>query len=783
MALGIGTTIAMFTLIQGVLLRPLPVQDQGRLIVAWTKLRSGTFDHWPFHVDDIEAMGRESRLFERVAGVSFQGAGTDVAVEHGEASYIRTASVTGTFFAVLGVAPVLGRALEPADDVAGAEKVLVITHGLWQRRYGGARDVIGRRLMLSEHPFTIVGVMPSGLDYPRGVEGWTTVEAHAMGIFADAVRQENDMVGRLRPGVTRAQAIAELGGLVDRLEVARRRNARELSPVVRSFEEVVVGDVRPAMLILFAAVALVLLIASANVANLLLLRGEARRTELAVRAALGASRGRIAAQLLAESLLLAVASAAVGLAASRWVLQGSLALVPGGLPRVESVRIDGAVVLFTAAVAFLAAGLAGLAPALYATHTDLVAELRTGRQYGTAGARHGRRALAGAQVSLAVAVVAASGLLTRSLLRLQHVELGLSAERVVVVALSIPPPKDGDRARYVRFHDAVVAQLEGIPGVEKATPINNPPLAGINGWDSPQSMTEGQTPDEAESNPSLSLESIYPSHFATLGVPIVRGREFTEADGEGAPEVAIVSADVAARLWPGEDPIGKRLRMGNPTTNEPWQTWRTVVGVVNPIRYRELVVARATLYLPARQFIESAGALLLRTALPPEALAAGVRERVRAVDPTVRVMAVVPFRQFLEGPLARPRFHAFVIGLFGASALLLAVVGLYSVMAAYVRQRYPEIGIRVALGATASDVRRLVLGEGLRLAGLGAAIGLAGAVAGARVLRGLLFGVHPLDPVSLLGAVVLLVSASALACSLPAWRATRVDPAVVLRTS
>jgi predicted permease len=420
-----------------------------------------------------------------------------------------------------------------------------------------------------------------------------------------------------------------------------------------------------------------------------------------------------------------------------------------------------------------------VAPALYATRTDLASQLRTGRQYGTAGARHGRRALVVAQVALAVTIVAAAGLLTRSLLRLQRVDMGLTADRLVVIALSLSPPKDGERPRNPRFHDAVVAQLEGIPGVERATPVNNPPLAGTSGWDSPQSMAEGQTPEQAKSNPSLSLESVYPNHFATLGVPIVRGRAFTEADRPGAPEVAIVSSDVAARLWPDQDPIGKRLKMGGADSNE---TWRTVVGVVNPIRYRELAVARATLYLPAPQFIESAQTLLLRTALPPAALAGLVRERVKAVDPTARAMAVVPFRQFLEGPLARPRFNAFLIGVFGVASLLLAAVGLYAVMAAYVRQRRADIGIRVTLGATAADVRRLVLGEGLRLAAAGAVIGVALAVAITRVLRGLLFAVHPLDPASMLGAAALLVGASALACYLPARRATRVDPLTVLRT-
>jgi putative ABC transport system permease protein len=785
MALGIGGTTVMFALIEGVLLRPMPVREQERLIVAWKESPSGGFAHWPFQVGEIEVIGRESRLFERVGGVSYSGALPGVVVENGSASYISSATVTGTFFATLGVRPIRGRGLERADDVAGAEKVLVITHGLWQRRYGGARDVIGRRLMLGDQPFTIVGVMPPDFVYPRGVEAWMTVEALAPLLpnptFRAAVRRENDLVARLRPGVTRAQALRELEALVPRLEAdARFDMPRGLRPVLRSYEDIVVGDTRPAMAVLFAAVSLVLLIASANVANLLLLRSEGRRSELAVRAALGATRARMAGQLLAESLLLAITAGLVGLASSGWVLQGIVALVPGGLPRVDSVRIDAGVVLFTVAVAFASAALAALAPAFYATRTDLAAQLRTGRQPDIGGARHGRRALIVAQVALAVTIVAAASLLTRSLLRLQTVDTGLAADRLFLVSLSLPPAKEDDLApRRLQFLDDVMAGLAGAPGIERATPVNAAPFAGA-GWDAEAYTAEGQSPEQARTNPSLNFEAVHPSHFATLGVPVVRGRAFADTDRVGAPEVAIVTEDVAARIWPGEDPIGKRLKLGGADAKDPW---RMVVGVVKATRYRELAVARATLYLPAPQFIVSAEALAVRTALPPAALADVARARVRAVDPRVRVMSVVPFRQLLEVPLARPRFNAFVIVIFALASFLLAAIGLYAVMAAYVRQRRTEIGIRLALGATPSVVRRLVLGEGVRLAGVGAALGLVLAFAATRVLRGLLFAVDPLDPVSLLGAAVLLVGASGLACYLPARYATGVDPARVLRTS
>jgi len=782
MALGIAGTTVMFSLVQGVLLRPMPVRDQERLIVAWKAFPSGGFDHQPFQAAEIMTIGRESRLFERVGGVSYTGAYPGVAVENGEASYVSNCSVTGTFFATLGVAPVLGRALEPADDVAGAEKVLVITHALWQRRYGGARDVLGRKL---GEDLRIVGVMPPDFEYPKGVEGWMTVEATASmqsnPVFREAVRAENDLVARMRPGVTRAQALRELEALVPRLEAdASLTLPHGLHPVLRSYEDVVVGDVRPAMLVLFAAVGLVLLIASANVANLLLLRGEDRRSELAVRAALGATHARIASQFLAESLLLALAAGLVGLAVTNAVLPALVAFIPGGLPRVDSVRIDARVVMFTVAVAFVSAALAALAPAFYATRTDLAAELRTGRQPRMGGARRGRRVLIVTQVALAVTVVAAAGLLTRSLLRLQTVDTGLTTDRLFLVSLSLPPFEEDEHApRRLQLLDAIVARLGGVPGIETATPVNAPPFGGM-GWDAVTYTAEGQTLEQVRTNPNLNFEAVHPHHFATLGVPILRGRAFADGDRLNAPLVAILTDDVAARIWPGADPIGKRLKIAGPESNDPW---RTVVGIVKPIRYRELAVARPSLYLPAPQFIVSAESIAVRTALPLAAVTGMAREAVRAVDPGVRVMSVSPFRQLLAVPLARPRFNALLIALFATASVSLAAIGLYAVMAASVRQRRTEIGIRLALGATPGNVRGLVLGEGVRLAALGAAIGLTVASAIARVLRGLLFAVDPLDPPSLFGAAVLLLGASALACYLPARYATGVDPAVALRSN
>ena len=779
LTIGVAATTLMFALIQSVLLRPFPVNNQDQLIVAWKELRSSAFAHYPFGGPDVEAVAETSQLVEAAAGVTSNGAGPWVAVQDGHAAYVNGALVTGGFFDVLGIQPVLGRALTRGDDVEGAEPVVVISHALWQRRYGGSRDVIGQRLVLGGVSFTIVGVTPQGLSYPRGAELWRTVKSVANGgPFGDAARYEVDLIARMRPGVTIQQVTGELRGLSARLEsTAPPDFPRGLVPIVRPFEDVLVGDVRGAMLLLFAAVGLVLLISSANAANLLLMRSEARRRELAVRSALGAGPGRIASQLLAESALLAVAAGAVGLGVA-WVSLGTLRTVlPAGLPRVESVHIDERVVLFTIGTAFVTALLTGVVPALSSARADLIPVLRsTGGRSGAAG----RRALVCAQVALAVMVVALAGLLTRSLLNLRSADMGLSSDRLVFVDLHLPLATVSDRTRHEQFLEELMRRLQALPFISAATPINVPPFSGNGGWDVPRFTAEGQTPERAATNPSLNLESVHHTYFETFGITILRGRSFTPADRAGAPAVAIVSGDVAARTWPGEDPLGKRLKMGGPASE---YEWCTVVGIAAPTRYRELENQRATLYLPAAQFLMTAGIIVVRSTAPVDTIASAVRGEVPRVDPGAQVVRVTPFTEMLDVPLARARFSASILVTFAASALLLATVGLYGVLAAHVRQRSRELGIRIALGASIADVRRIVLLDALRLSGAGAAVGLAGSAAAARLVRSLLYGLDPLDPLTLAIAALALIAASTLAACLPMRRAARVDPATLLRAT
>ena len=780
LALGVAGTTVMFSLIRGVLLRPLPVHEQDRLIVAWKEVRSSGSAQYPFGSADIESVARVSQSLEMAAGVTRNGVWRSVMVDDGVSSYADVALVTGGFFDVLGVEPITGRTLAPGDDVEGAENVVAISSGFWHRRYGGSPNAIGRRVMLNEQPFTIVGVMPPDLDYPKGVEIWrTTSSVSTSGPFGDAARREVNLIGRLRPGVTVQQARSEITALAERLETDASVNApRGLLPVVRPFAEVLVGDVRSALVALFAAVGLVLLIASANVANLLLLRGQSRGGDLAIRAALGARPGRIVGQLIAESVVIAMLAGVAGFAVGWWSLHAIIVVVPDGLPRVESIGVDATVIVFSIAVVLVTAVATGLAPAMAFLRADLFADLASGGR-GLPGsvARYRPRALLVAQVALAVTVIAAAGLLIRSVLRLQSVNLGLPAERLVLVDLHLPQEKYAERYQHAQFLDAAITQLEAVPAILAATPVNISPFSG-HGWDVPRFAAEGQSEDEAASNPSLDLESVHPNYFGTFEIPLVKGRAFTAADREGAMEVAIVSEDVAGRMWPDEDPIGKRMKMGRSSSRG---SWYTIVGVAARTRYRELSSPRPTLYLPAAQFQMTATMLVLRTTAPLDLVASLARDRLRAVDADVQIMRVVPFTEMLNRPLARPRFNAFLLSVFGVAALLLTTVGVYAVIGAYVGQRNREIALRMALGATASRVGRFVLAETVRLAGLGVLIGMAASAAATRLLRGIVFEIDPLDPLTMCGAAFVMIVAAALASYFPVRRATRIDAATMLR--
>ncbi len=782
LAVGMAGVTSMFALIQGVLLRPLPMTEPERLVAVSKELRSAGSTPLPFSKAEFDLIRGAEQVFASAAAVGYNDPSQTEITDERSTDYIRTTRVTGGFFDVLGVRPFLGRTLSPADDSAGSELVLVLTHGLWQSRYGGALDVIGRRVTLNDQRFVIVGVMPPDVAYPRGVDAWMTVEARVAltgnPTFQGAVRGELDVIARLQPGVTVVQAASALAALAPQLAATAPPGAANTgTALVRSIADVVVGDVRMGMFVLFSAVGLVLLIASANVANLLLVRGEIRRPELAVRVALGATRRRLARQIISESLILSLLAGVIGLVAAWWALRALVVLTPGGLPRVDSVRIDGVVVLFVMVLAFVTTMLAALVPALAAGRISLVSCLQGSGRGVSGGTRRGRGVLVAAQVALAVTVVASAGLVTRSLLRLESTGTELGADRLIFVSLAMPQDRYTERGRHEQFLDEVVARLEATPAISAATPINAAPFSGV-GWDVPTVTAEGQDATQVARNGALNLEAIQPGYFDTFGVALVRGRPFSDRDRDDAQAVAIVSEDVAERLWPEQDPLGKRLKMGGVNSDD---IWRTVVGVAERTRYRDLRASQATLYVPDAQLIVTAQSLVVRSTVSVSSVADVIREQVRATDPAVRVPRIAPFDELLREPLARPRFYTVLLGVFGVSALLLSAIGLYAVIAASVRQRYAEIGVRLALGATPADVRRMIVREGARLAGLGAAAGLALAFVVTPLLRGLLYEVHPLDPAALVAATLLLLGAAVVASYLPARTAGRMNPLAALR--
>jgi predicted permease len=781
LAIGLTGTLSMVTLIDGVLLRPLPVRAEEALVVGW-RGQPESARRWPFSAEDLELVRTSSRLLAGVAGVGYHDPATMTMGDGTDVGYVRVARVTGEFFGVLGVEPLLGRALGPDDNVPGAENVLVLTHALWQARFGGVREAIGRRVAVGGQPFTIVSVMPRDVEHPRRVEAWMTPTAMLTTTSNPTSRvgiaTEFDLLARVAADATAAQAAEELRGLGAALDARRPAGEGQgFVPQVQPYREFVIGDVRPALLVLFAAVALVLLIACANVSSLLLVRGDARRTEFAVRAALGAGRARLMRQVLTEGFVLASASAAVALLATKALLPVLMRWVPDGLPRADAVRVDARVLVASVALALVSAVFAALLPAVTAVGRQLATSLRAASR-GTASSGGGwRRALVAAQVALAVVGLAGAGLLISSFRELRAEARRLASDQLIYVPLDLPHEAYGDRARVRQLVTDLAEALEADPRVAGATPVNVAPFSGV-GWDVPVFTAEGQSDEAARANPPLNLEEIHPRYFSTFQVPLMRGRAFTLADSETAPPVAIVSADVAARTWPGLDPIGRRVKMGPPAS--PGR-WLTVVGITAPTRYRDLRSERATLYVPARQMIGAAEQLAVRTSMSAPQLMELIEARLRVLDPTVAVMPLRPFDDLLEVPLARPRFYTTLMTVFGATGVALAVVGLYGVIATGVRQRRREFGIRMALGAEPADVRRLVMVDGARLVGAGMVVGLAAAVIAARALRGLLYGVEPVDPASLALAVAGIAVVSAVALAAPLGSAGRVQPAEVLR--
>lgn len=777
LAVGIGALTGMFAVLEQTVLRPLPVEDQDELVVVWTHHLVREMPHFPFVGDAYRIVEEEAASLAGVAGAEW-GNPTEVLFESpdGTAEVFRQTKVLGDFFGVLGIRPILGRTLRPEDDVPGAERVAVVSHDLWERRWGGDPDVVGATVRVGEDRTRVVGVLPEGFGYPGETQIWIALRAHQAGWGDDEpFPVEVDVVGRLLPGATPAAVGDELRRiLAEHPDLAG--TYQDVEPVVQPLTEVVLGDLEPTLLLLFGGAALVLLVACLNVSNLVLVRAAGHERGLAVRRALGASRFRLAREAMAEGVLLGGVGGLAGVALAWLSLRVVLSRTPSGLPRLGEVSSpDVATHLFALAVTGAVVLLLTLLPVVRADRVQPAAALRGAGGSG-AGARARRHTLTVlGQTGLAVWAVATAVLLFRSLVNLQSLDPGFSAEDVTLVELHHPyplfdvPPDLPDRMR------SVAERLEALPWVEAATSSFLRPMAAAGGI-AILGRGEDQTPDEARaSNPYLNVEVVGPDYFRLLELPVVRGRGFSPEDAGDALPVAVVNRAVARALWPGEDPVGQRL-MGFQ------DTWWTVVGVTEDTRYQSLTELLPTVYLPQGQLgIVPPRYLLVRTS-GDGPLLPSLRQVLEDVDPAIRVKAASSLHARLDVPLAGPRFSVLILGILGASVLLLATVGVYGVMMARVRSRTTEMGVRMALGARPVGVRALVMRQGMAQAAAGAVLGGGAFFVTATLVEHLLFGIPPTDPRSVATAAALVLATALLACWIPAHRAATLDPARTLRT-
>jgi len=789
LAVGIGANTAIFSLVDASRARALPYADPSRLVLLWGNVQRARVERRGASYPDYLDWRARAKSFEDVAAFDGQ---TLTLVGGEEPERISTEFVSAPYFALLGVQTARGRTFRAdEDEVAKPQQVIVLSDGLWKRRFGADPNVVGRSVTLCCAPraYTVIGVMPPGFKgLTDAAELWVPFAMYAPpDVMASRGTRGFAALARLAPGATLESARREMDAVSRQLEREHPDTNEKRAADVSPLDVELFGPLRPALATLMAAVAFVLLIACANVANLLLARSEARRREIAVRTALGAGRGRLVRQLITEGCVLTFAGAAVGLLLARAAIAALVAQSPVPFPSFLAPGLDPRVAAFTIAVSMACGVLVGLAPGLQALAVDLGASLKESAR-GSDGPRSQRMrgALVVAELSLAVVLLIGAGLMIRSVRNLAALSPGFDASSVLTLHVSIPraqapPPAAGATVGPpppVVYGRALLDRLRGVPGVVAAALGTDVPLDGTAAANF--YSAEGQPPTDATNAPRTYVHRVSPDFFATLRIPLVAGRALTDADAApGAAAATVVSERVVRRFWPGQDPIGKRIKFGSPASNSPWMT---IVGVVGEVKYRGLPdnpTADPDVYLPFGDR-NSLVALVVRTAVAPASIVTPIRSAIRAADPSIPIYGVAPMVDLIAGQTAQSRFTMWLMGVFAAAALMLAAVGIYGVMAYLVSQRTREIGIRLALGAEGGDILRLVVGSGARLIALGIAIGVAAAFALERLVASLLFGVTAADAASGV-AVAVLAGVALLACYVPAVRASRVNPIGALR--
>jgi putative ABC transport system permease protein len=769
LALGIGANTAIFSVINTVLLKTLPYKDGDRLVAVWGKLK--LVDQVELSPNELTDFRERSHSFAQLAAsertnLNLTGNGEPVRLE-GQA-------VTANLFPMLGVAPLLGRTFTAEEDRTNA-RVAVLSYGLWQNQFGGKPDVAGKTILLDGKNYEVIGVMPNEFQFPPPVTSYKQGEIWVpRALETESRRDAHNLftIGQLKSDATFAQARAEMDGIARQRqqEDSRREGGINLVPL----QAQVGRQLRPSLLMLAGAVGFVLLIACANVANLLLASASTRQKEIAVRLALGASRWRIVRQLLTESLLLSLLGGGFGLLLAAWSSEAIRVLGADQIPRADQVNVDGMALGFTLLLAILTGAIFGLAPALQASRVDLNQTLKEGGRSGSAAGHHRlRSALVIAEVALSLVLLVGAGLLIKSFWRLLNVDPGFNPQHLLSVELSLTSERYADESQRAAFYQQLLERLSTLPDVQAAAIVNHPPFSGRRGID--VFKIEGKPePKGLDDLPLADSRVISPDYFQMMSIPLLQGRAFTAADAKASPQTVIVNQAFAERYWPGENPLGRRL------SNE--DEWMTVVGVVGDIRQSGLDQEAAPhVYAPYLQTPLRRSGVLLRTSGDPLSLVAAVRSQVNVIDPDQPIYNIHTMEELIAGSMSGRRLNLMLLAVFAFTALVLAGVGIYGVISYAVTQRTREIGIRMALGAQSSDVLKLIVKQGMVPVVIGMALGIAGALALTRVMASLLFGTSATDPLTFALIALLLSVVALLACYIPARRATKVDPMIALR--
>ena len=779
LALGIGANTAIFSVVYGVLLRPLPYKDAGGLVVLnETTPKVGAVSVSYPNFLDWRSGNRSFSQMAAVANVSFNLAGVD------QPENIMGEAVSSNFLSMLGVRPILGRDFDASEEKAGTAPVVLLSYQLWQSHLGGGPSVLGRTIHLDGKSFTIIGVLPpdfvsidkTDVMVPIGV--WLTGNSDANN---RGDRGDMAAIGRLGPGVSFAQAQAEMQAIAARLAAAYPGPNDQFSAALRPIREVFVGEIRPAILILFGAVLFVLLIACANVANLFLMRGAARTREIALRIALGATRGRIVRQMLAESFVLAFFGGLLGVAVSIAGIRGLARLIPMYGMAGEAVNVNGAVLLFAAAAVVLSSFMFGLVPAMQLTKPEVQSELKEGGRAVSAGAGQNRlrSLLAVGEISVALILLVGAGLMMKSLYRLLAVDPGFKTDRILTMEMQLRTAQYAKDPAILNFWQQVLDRVRALPGVEAAALGTVVPLT--NSHSRSDITIEGMALPKPGSFPHPDHHSVSPGYLRALGVPLLRGREFTDADQQNAPLVGMINSAVARQFFPNQDVLGKRFMFGHPSAEHP-PKWITIVGLAADTKLYGLAnPARLEVYVPFRQSVSSDMNLIVKSAADPAALTSAIRGAIASIDKDQPIFAIATMQELVNSSVSTRRITLILLGLFSALALVLAAIGIYGVISYSVAQRTHEIGIRMALGADHGGVLRMILAQGVKIAGAGVVIGLGASFGLTRLMTNLLFSVRAADPLTFAAVAIVLVLVAMLACYIPARRALRVDPIIALR--